>query len=61
MATILKKCKEPDCGKEFSINDAEQNFFISKGLSLPNRCKECRAKRKSNKFVKIGDIVQEEK
>ncbi|MCI5905735.1 MAG: zinc-ribbon domain containing protein [Oscillospiraceae bacterium] len=44
---ITKKCK--DCGKEFTINDGEIDFYRSKGFELPNRCKSCRDKRKSQK------------
>lgn len=35
-----------DCGRTFSVNPAEQNFFKRKGLNLPKRCPECREKRK---------------
>lgn len=44
---ITKKCK--DCGKEFTITDGEIDFYRSKGFELPNRCKSCRDKRKSQK------------
>ena len=39
-----RKCKQ--CGKNFVISDSESDFFKSKGLELPKRCKEC---RKSNR------------
>lgn len=41
---LTEVCK--DCGNEFTITVSEQNFYESKGLSLPKRCAECRAKRK---------------
>ena len=40
------KCKE--CGKEFLFSAAEQAFYEEKGFqNEPQRCKECRAKRKN--------------
>lgn len=39
-------CKE--CGKEFEIAEEEKNFYISKGLELPKRCRECRIKRRKD-------------
>ncbi len=39
-------CK--DCGKTFELTDGERDFFLSKGLSLPKRCKACRNKNKPN-------------
>lgn len=41
---ITKKCR--DCGREFTLNDGEINFYRSKGFELPSRCKACRDKRK---------------
>lgn len=35
-----------DCGKEFLFSVPEQRFFSSKQLSVPKRCKDCRAERK---------------
>ena len=40
------KCK--DCGKEFYMNYREVHFYQEKGLNLPKRCKDCRAKKKQN-------------
>ena len=37
-----KKCVQ--CGKEFTITDSEKQFFESRNLKLPKRCKECREK-----------------
>jgi len=36
-----------DCGATFVITAGEQSYFISKLLSIPKRCSECRAKRKA--------------
>lgn len=33
-------CKQ--CGKPFELSDAELDFYKSKGLSVPKRCKDCR-------------------
>ncbi len=42
------KCK--DCGKEFEINQGELDFYKSKGLHTPKRCKKCRnGNKKENK------------
>jgi hypothetical protein len=42
-----RTCKE--CGKEFTLSDGEIRFYQDKHLSLPKRCKECRARSKSKK------------
>lgn len=44
LKTITINCC--DCGRTFSVNPAEQNFFKRKGLNLPKRCPECRENRK---------------
>lgn len=36
------------CGKEFDLSDGEIKFYRDKNLSLPKRCKECRAANKGN-------------
>jgi len=38
-----------DCGSTFVFTEGEQEFYASKDLSAPQRCKECRAARKSQK------------
>lgn len=43
----LMKCKE--CGKYFELTWSEEMFFEKKGLSIPKRCRQCRAKRKKAK------------
>ncbi|MGI5888861.1 MAG: zinc-ribbon domain containing protein [Oscillospiraceae bacterium] len=41
-------CKE--CGKEFVWTAGEQEFYAAHGFeNEPQRCKECRAKRKSER------------
>ena len=46
----MAKCKE--CGKEFSISAEEEQFYISKRLELPKRCRECRIKRRKDRWEK---------
>lgn len=50
---ITKKCR--DCGKEFTLTDKEIGFYKSKGLNLPNRCEECRKKRKNSQNQSSSD------
>ena len=33
------------CGNQFTLTDAEIDFYNNKNLNLPKRCEECRAKR----------------
>lgn len=50
--TEVLKCKE--CGEEFEISDNERNNFLSKGFSLPKRCRSCRHKnREKNKILNL--------
>ena len=37
-----------DCSSEFIITDSEEQFYKSKNLQIPKRCKACRDKRKNN-------------
>ncbi len=39
-----RKCK--DCGKTFKMSNSEVDFFNSKDLHLPKRCKDCRQKNR---------------
>ena len=43
---MKRTCKQ--CGKEFEITQSEINFYNSKNLALPKRCKECREKNKQS-------------
>jgi len=36
-----------DCGEKFVFAVGEQRFYLSKGLSVPRRCKACRQHRKA--------------
>lgn len=36
------------CGNEFFLQDSEIEFYESKNLNLPKRCKECRTKNKNS-------------
>lgn len=38
------------CGKTFELTQNEMNFYNSKGLDLPKRCKSCRDKN-SGKYI----------
>ena len=38
------KCVQ--CGRAFNLSDSEIDFYKSKGLNLPKRCKSCRDKNK---------------
>lgn len=40
-----------DCGATFIFTEGEQEFYASKDLSAPQRCKECRAKRKDERMA----------
>lgn len=42
---MKKICKQ--CGREFELTKGEIDFFKSKGLNLPARCKDCRDKNKN--------------
>jgi len=44
-AGIQLKCRQ--CGKEFNLTKAEQEFYELKGFNLPSRCKECRATKQA--------------
>ena len=51
-----KKFTCADCGQEFFFEVGEQEFFWSKGLAEPKRCKPCRMLRKRS----IVSIMKEE-
>lgn len=47
------KCQ--DCGKEFVLNESEQEFYKNKNFPEPKRCKTCRKTRKiKREGVKIN-------
>jgi hypothetical protein len=35
------------CHKPYFFGKGERQFYLDKGLQLPRRCPECRAKRKA--------------
>lgn len=54
---VEKICKQ--CGKTFQLSDSELEFYKSKNLELPKRCKEC---RKNNQItVEDKETKTEEK
>ena len=40
-ADLTLTCRQ--CGREFLLTKAEQEFYEQKGFTLPTRCKECRS------------------
>ncbi|MFH0770125.1 MAG: zinc-ribbon domain containing protein [Candidatus Peregrinibacteria bacterium] len=47
-----------DCGAVFTFTDGEQEFYASKNLSAPQRCKACRSARKTDRGArKLYDAV----
>lgn len=38
-----------DCGTTFTFTAGEQEFYATKNLSAPQRCKACRANRKTDR------------
>jgi len=36
-----------DCGNDFVFTEGEQEYYASKDLSAPQRCKDCRAAKKA--------------
>lgn len=48
MADQQLQCR--DCGASFTFTDGEQEFYNSRNLSAPQRCKSCRDKRKNERM-----------
>ena len=44
-----------DCGKAFDFTAGEQEYFASKGLSTPKRCKPCRQLRRKTLVKDTGE------
>ena len=38
-----------DCGNAFTFTEGEQEFYASKNLSNPQRCKDCRDARRAQR------------
>ena len=49
-----------DCEKEFLFTVGEQLFYMSKDLTAPKRCKNCRDRRKRAAMLKQQDIDAQE-
>lgn len=47
-----EKIKCLDCDKDFIFTTGEQRYFLSKDLSPPKRCPECRTRRR-NSIVRV--------
>ncbi len=50
------KCQ--NCGKKFNLTENEINFYKSKNLELPKRCKKCRELNKERKEAAKTNIVE---
>ncbi len=50
---MKRKCVQ--CGKDFFLAKSELDFYKSRKLAYPKRCKECRAENKNRKKDKAGD------
>ncbi len=49
MADQQIQCKE--CGQAFVFTDGEQAFYAERELDAPQRCKDCRDKRKTDRLA----------
>ncbi|MFA6523620.1 MAG: zinc-ribbon domain containing protein [Candidatus Peribacteraceae bacterium] len=49
MADQQLQCR--DCGQTFTFTEGEQEFYNSRNLSAPQRCKDCRQKRKNERLT----------
>jgi len=43
-----------DCGAPFVFSVGEQRYFLSKGLSIPKRCPNCRHKRRQTLVPEVS-------
>lgn len=51
-----RRLKCIDCGATFTFTIGEQRYFLSKGLSEPKRCPQCRLRRKLT-LVREGGVL----
>ena len=51
-----KRLKCIDCGTCFIFSVGEQRYFLSKSLSEPKRCPQCRLKRKLSLVREGGEL-----
>ncbi len=49
------RCKCVQCGKIFTLSDSEIEFFKSRNLSIPKRCKQCREANKNGFQVRTNN------
>ncbi len=60
MMNILRLIDKPlrcvDCGQSFVFTIGEQRYFLSKGLSTPKRCPQCRLRRKLTLVREGGEL-----
>ena len=45
-----------DCRMDFVFTDGEQRYFLSKGLSTPKRCPQCRQRRRDTLVREGGEL-----
>lgn len=50
---IRKNCV--DCGHQFEITNNQYDFYTSKGLDIPKRCKSCRDAKKNYSYSSSGE------
>ena len=43
-----------DCGQLFEITQGERTWFLSRGLWLPHRCRDCRRAKKEAQVAAKG-------
>jgi hypothetical protein len=51
-----KRLRCLDCGISFVFSKGEQRYFLSKGLSEPKRCPQCRLKRRLSLVREGGEL-----
>ena len=51
-----KRLKCIDCETDFTFSVGEQRYFLSKSLSEPKRCPQCRLKRKLTLVREGGEL-----
>jgi len=45
-----------ECGADFTFTVGEQLYFLSKGLSIPKRCPQCRKRRRDTLVREWGEL-----
>lgn len=54
---MKRTCK--DCGKDFILSKSEMDFYKSKNLSFPKRCKECRTAKRGGNSPSGSDNIKQ--